>query len=35
LPGVVGAIVIGANLLVILKRYREVEQRRFSATDLF
>ena len=35
LPGMVGAIVIGGNLLVILKRYREVEQRRFSATDLF
>ncbi len=35
LPGVVGTIVIGANLLVILKRYRQVEQRRLSATDLF
>lgn len=29
LPGVVGTAVLGGNLLVILKRYREVEQRRF------
>ena len=26
LPGVVGAAVLGGNLLIILKRYREVEQ---------
>ena len=35
LPGAIGALVVGGNLLVILKRYREVEQRRLSATDLF
>ncbi|MDP8981002.1 MAG: hypothetical protein M3O35_10465 [Acidobacteriota bacterium] len=35
LPGAVGALVVGGNLLVILKRYRDVEQRRVSAADLF
>jgi len=35
LPGAVGALVVGANSLVILKRYREVEQRRLAARDLF
>jgi MFS family permease len=35
LPGAIGALVVGGNLLVILKRYHEVEQRRLSATDLF
>ena len=30
LPGVVGTAVLGGNLLIILKRYREVEQRRLS-----
>jgi hypothetical protein len=34
LPGVVGTAVIGGTLLVILKRYREIEQRRLSAKDL-
>ncbi len=28
LPGVVGGAVLGGNLLIILKRYREGEQRR-------
>ena len=35
LPGVVGTLVVGANSLVILKRYREVEERRLAAKDLF
>jgi peptidoglycan/LPS O-acetylase OafA/YrhL len=35
LPGTVGTLVVGANSLVILKRYREVEERRVSARDLF
>ncbi len=35
LPGAVGALVVGGNLLVILKRYRDVEQRRVAAADLF
>jgi cytochrome bd-type quinol oxidase subunit 1 len=30
LPGFVGATVLGGNLLIILKRYREVEQRQRS-----
>jgi len=34
LPGAIGTLVMGANSLVILKRYREVEQRRVSAKDL-
>jgi len=34
LPGAVGTLVVGANSLVILKRYREVEERRLSAKDL-
>ena len=34
LPGVVGTAVIGGTLLIILKRYREIEQRRVSAKDL-
>jgi hypothetical protein len=34
LPGIVGTLVLGGNLLVILKRYREVEQRRLAAKDL-
>jgi hypothetical protein len=33
LPGVIGTIVMGATLLIILKSYREVEQRRLSAKD--
>ncbi len=35
LPGVIGTLVIGANSVVILKRYREVEERRLAARDLF
>lgn len=34
LPGAVGTLVVGANSLVILKRYRDVEERRLSAKDL-
>lgn len=34
LPGVVGTIVVGATSLAILKRYRDVEQRRLAAKDL-
>lgn len=33
LPGAVGTVVVGANSLVILKRYREVEERRLAAKD--
>ena len=33
LPGAIGTTVVGANFLVILKRYREVEQRRLAAKD--
>ena len=35
LPGAIGTLVVGANSLVILKRYREVEERRLAAKDLF
>lgn len=34
LPGVIGVTVVGANFLTILKRYRDVEQRRLAARDL-
>jgi uncharacterized membrane protein len=34
LPGVIGTLVVGGNSLVILKRYREVEERRLAAKDL-
>ncbi len=34
LPGIVGTLVVGANAFVILRRYREVEQRKFAAKDL-
>ncbi len=34
LPGAIGTLVVGANSLVILKRYREVEERRVAAKDL-
>ena len=34
LPGAIGTLVVGANSLVILKRYREVEERRLAAKDL-
>lgn len=34
LPGVIGTAVLGGNLPVILKRYREVELRRLAAKDL-
>jgi hypothetical protein len=34
LPGAVGTLVVGANSYVILKRYRDVEERRVAAKDL-
>ena len=34
LPGAIGTLVVGANSLVILKKYREVEERRLAAKDL-
>ena len=34
LPGAIGTLVVGANSLVILRRYREVEERRLAAKDL-
>ena len=34
LPGAVGTMVVGANSLVILKKYREIEERRLTAKDL-
>jgi biotin transporter BioY len=34
LPGVIGTLVVGANSLVILKRYRQTEERRLAAKDL-
>lgn len=34
LPGGIGILVVGANTLVIRKRYREVEERRLAAKDL-
>lgn len=34
LPGAVCTVVLGSNSLVILKRYREVEERRLAAKDL-
>lgn len=34
LPGAVGTLVVGVNSLVILKRYRDVEERRVAAKDL-
>ena len=34
LPGAIGTLVVGANSVVILKRYREVEERRLAAKDL-
>jgi len=34
LPGVIGTLVVGANWWVILRRYREVEERRLAAKDL-
>jgi len=34
LPGVIGSLVVGANSMVILKRYREVEERKMAAKDL-
>jgi hypothetical protein len=34
LPGVIGVTVVGANFATILKRYRDVEQRRLAAQDL-
>jgi MFS family permease len=33
LPGVIGTLVVGGNSLVILKRYRDVEERRLAAKD--
>jgi MFS family permease len=34
LPGAIATLVVGANSLVILKKYREVEERRLAAKDL-
>jgi hypothetical protein len=34
LPGAIGTLVVGANSFVILKRYRDVEERRLAAKDL-
>lgn len=34
LPGAIGTLVVGSNTLVILKRYREIEERRLAAKDL-
>jgi biotin transporter BioY len=34
LPGTIGTLVVGANWVVILKRYREAEERRLAAKDL-
>jgi hypothetical protein len=34
LPGGIGAVVLGANSLVILKTYRVAEERRLAAKDL-
>lgn len=34
LPGAIGTAVVGANSLVIMRRYREVEERRLAAKDL-
>lgn len=34
LPGAIGTVVVGANSVVILKRYRDVEERRLAAKDL-
>ena len=34
LPGAIGTLVVGANSLVIMKRYREIEERRLAAKDL-
>lgn len=34
LPGAIGTLVVGANSFVILKTYRQVEQRRVAARDL-
>ncbi len=34
LPGAIGTLVVGANWLVILKKYRDVEERRLAAKDL-
>ncbi len=33
LPGIIGTAVVGANLFVIFKRYREVEERRLASKD--
>jgi peptidoglycan/LPS O-acetylase OafA/YrhL len=34
LPGVIGTLVVGANSIVIVKKYRELEDRRLAAKDL-
>jgi hypothetical protein len=34
LPGAIGAGVVGGNYFVLLKRYREIEERRLTARDL-
>ena len=33
LPGAIGTLVVGGNSLVILKKYREIEERRLAAKD--
>ena len=33
LPGAIGAVVVGANSMVIVRRYREAEQKRLAAKD--
>jgi peptidoglycan/LPS O-acetylase OafA/YrhL len=33
LPGVIGTLVVGANTVIILKRYRDVEERRLVSKD--
>lgn len=34
LPGAIGTLVVGANSLVLLSKYREVEERQLAAKDL-
>lgn len=35
LPGVIGTLVVGANSIAVTKKYREAEERRLAAKDLF
>jgi hypothetical protein len=34
LPGAIGTLVVGANSLLVVKTYRQVEERRLAAKDL-